>query len=555
MRTSVLLITLDTTRADALGCYGAQPAVTPALDEIARRGVRYDQARTVAPITAPAHASMLTGLYPPRHGVRDNSLRALPQSARTSAELASAEGFATAAFVSAKVLDRAYGLDQGFALYSQPARESVFRDNPTFSTRSGRETAELAIEWLRGLEPGQAFFAWAHFFDPHQPWTTDPAELARAGGNPYLADVAAADDAVAMLWQALEELGRLESTAVIVVGDHGEGLGQHGEDTHGHMVFDSTLRVPFLVRYPGDERAGEHSAAIVSVADVHPTISEALGLALAPDLDGVSLWRRAPPAGRGAYFESYYGFLHFGLAPLAGWVDERGKYVHSSSPEFYAPLEQTDERTNVFAERAADVARCSSEIDAVAARPALAAGARLELDPQDLRELRALGYAASAGDDGELPHPLAASDRPSPHAAGDDVRRCQAAERAMLAGRHADAAAVLERLLEERPSNPFAWEMLGYCRLSLATPESAAQAFERALELGPERSSMHKGLGAARDALGDFDAAAAAWRRAVELDPADVEPIRSLHRLAASRGAAEEAAHWLERLRRARSER
>jgi choline-sulfatase len=550
---SLLVITLDTVRADALGCYGAQPAVTPALDAIAREGVLYEAARTVMPATLPAHASMLTGLYPHRHGVRDNSLNALPSTARTLAESAAAHGFATGAFVSAKVLDRAFGLDQGFEVYSQPARENQIVDNPTFSTRPGRATAREAARWLASVPPERAFFGWVHLFDAHQPWPTDAAALARSGGNPYLAGVAAADDAVAELMAALRANQRLGDTVVIVVGDHGEGLGQHGEATHGHMVFDSTLRVPFLVRYPDGARAGERSREIVSVADVHPTACEALGLERSADIDGESLWRRNVGPERGVYFESYYGYLHFGLAPLAGWVDARGKYVHSSEREFYAPHEAPGEERNLLDERAAGVERYRSALERVAARPALPAPERAALSAQAVRDLAALGYASSSGSLAPLPSPLATSERASPHRSADALRKVEAAEALMREGRYAPAASAFESVLAEQPANAFAWELLGYCRLREGRFDAALEALRRALELGPERASVQKALGHALERSGQPEAALAAWERAHGLDPADVEVLRFLLQAAQYRGDEEQAARWRDALVKAQS--
>jgi arylsulfatase A-like enzyme len=551
--TSLLLITLDTVRADALGCYGAKPALTPALDALARESVLYEAARTVMPATLPAHASMLTGLYPSRHGVRDNSLNALPSTARTLAESAAARGFATGAFVSAKVLDRVFGLDQGFEVYSQPAREKSTLDHPTFATRSGRETAREAATWLANLPAERAYFAWVHLFDAHQPWPTDAAALARSGGNPYLAGVAAADDAVADLIAALRASGRLADTVVIVVGDHGESLGQHGEATHGHMVFDSTLRVPLLVRAPNGERAGERSREIVSVADIHPTACAALGLDAGADLDGESLWRRRVSPERGVYFESYYGYLHFGLAPLAGWVDAGGKYVHSSRSEFYAPHEAPAEERNLLEERAGDVERYRRALEQVAARPSLPAPERAELSAQAVRDLAALGYAASTGAHAPLPHPLAPSDRASPHDSAEALRKVEAAEALMRSGRAAQAAAAFEAVLAEQPANVFAWELLGYCRASEGRFDEAHEALRRALELGPERASVLKALGHALERLEQTEAALAAWERAHELDPSDVDVLRFLFQAAQYRGDEAQSARWRERLVRAQS--
>ncbi len=547
-RPSVLLLTLDTTRVDALGCYGAQVQVTPNLDALAAEGVRFDWARTVTPTTLPAHTSMLTGLYPHRHTVRDNSLSAVPQSAVTVAERASAAGFATAAFVSAKVLDRAFGLDQGFAHYSQPPRDNHVVGSTGFSTRPAAATAQELLDWLRALPREREFFAWAHFFDPHQPWTADKRFLDAAGGNPYLAEVAAMDFAIGQIIDCLRELGRLDSTTIVVVGDHGEGLGEHGEDSHAYFVYDTTLRVPFLLRRHDRARAGEVVEGIVSVVDAAPTMCEALGIAAPPDPDGVSLWRHAPASDRGAYFESYYTFLRFGMAPIAGWVDSRGKYVHAPMPEFYDPLQAPQERRNLLEQHAERVSGYRDELARALARPALEVGASVASDSELMRSVSELGYLGAAGSSGELPSPLDPTDRPSPHQRADELRKCESAERMLARGRFADAERLLEDVLQRNPRNTFALEYLGHSQMRLGKFDAARASLEGALEYGPERAPILRALGFVLERLGDKSGALARLTRAAELDPSELETLRLLLRLAVQSGDEAAAARWREAL-------
>lgn len=541
---SVLLVTLDTTRADALGCYGAKPSVTPHLDALAADGITFEWARTVTPTTLPAHTSMLTGLYPNRHTVRDNSLSAVPAAATTVAELAQSAGVACGAFVSAKVLDRAFGLDQGFAQYTQPARENDVVTSTGFATRGAAETALDATRWLESLAPDRPFLAWVHFFDPHQPWTAGEEWLQRAQGNPYLAEIAATDAAVGSLVEALRKLGRLEHTTIVVVGDHGEGLGEHGEDSHAYFVYDSTLRVPLVVRRGDRARAGERVSAMASVADVGPTICEALGIRALPDVDGQSLYSQAPAPDRGVYFESFYGLLHYGMAPLVGWVDARGKYIHSSSSEFYEPQRAPREPRNLVDERG-DVASAHREqIARTLARPALEQGGSVQGDAALLRNIESLGYASAPSFTGPLPDPLAPSERPSPHRRADELRACDQGQRLFERGRFADAERLLERVTGENPDNTFALEFLAHAQLRLGKFAEARAQFERALARGPERAPTLRALGFALQRLGETDLARERWTRAAELDPSDLETLRSLLQLALEAGDSNAEARW-----------
>jgi len=541
---SVLLVTLDTTRADALGCYGASPSVTPHLDALAAEGITFEWARTVTPTTLPAHTSMLTGLYPNRHTVRDNSLSAVPASATTVAELAQAAGVACGAFVSAKVLDRAFGLDQGFAMYTQPARENDIISSTGFAARGAEETALDATRWLASLEPEQPFLAWVHFFDPHRPWTASPQWLERASGNPYLAEVAATDAAVGSLIDELRRLGRLDHTTIVVVGDHGEGLGEHGEDSHAYFVYDSTLRVPLLVRRRDGARAGERVSAMASVVDVGPTICEALGIRTLPDVDGQSLYACAPDAARGVYFESFYGLLHYGMAPLVGWVDARGKYIHSSTQEFYEPVRAPREPRNLVEERSDIAAAHREQIARTLARATLEQGTSVQADAALLRNIESLGYASAPSFSGPLPDPLASSARPSPHHRADELRACDQGQRLFERGRFAEAEKLLGRVAQENPDNTFALEFLAHAQLRLGKFAQARASFERALERGPERAASLRGLGFALHQLREADQARARLTRAAELDPSDLEALRMLLHLAQEAGDSAAEERW-----------
>jgi arylsulfatase A-like enzyme len=488
---SALLITLDTTRADVLGAYGGPKGVTPALDELAQSSICYTQARTVLPFTLPAHASMLTGFYPPRHGVRDNAPQSLPAEATTLAELAQRAGYQTAAFVASSTLDRAWGLAQGFDTWSQPAGESALEARRA-AERPAREVAAEALAWLERRDTSRPFFLWVHFFDAHQPYEPEPRFLLQGGGSPYRGEVAAMDASVGALLARLAELGLLESTAVLAVGDHGEGLGDHGEATHGYFAWDSTLRVPFLVRHPDGWRAGESSAETVSVADVFPTLLDALGLPPAPGVDGFSLWRRIVPRERRIYFEALGGWVDFGWSALCGASDERGKYMHSSRPALFDPRSDPREERDRIAELGGEVEAYRASLREVLARPALArqrAGADAPLEA-----LARLGYATGRSVLLDWPDPLADSDRPSPLDRAAECQEYLEAREQLGSGQIELAIPRLESLVVSNPLNVAALDELGTAWIARGEWQRAVEVLLRRAELLPPRVTTHKDL-------------------------------------------------------------
>ncbi len=543
---NALLVTFDTTRADAVGAFGGPAGVTPHLDALAREGLVFRWARTVAPLTLPAHSSMLTGLYPPRHGVRDNGLNALPRSALTLAENARGAGFETAGFVAATVLDRTFGLDQGFDVWKQPSvgrREAQPFQIPSIS---GEKVVAGAIEWLRGREGERPFFLWLHLFDPHRPWRVPRPFLEQAHDHPYHASVARADAAFGQLMEVLRELGEFDRTLIVAVGDHGESNDEHGEKTHGHFVFDGTMRVPMIVRFPDGSRAGEVETGIVSVVDVYPTVADVLGLDLADDLDGISL-RQAVPADRGAYFESYYGFLAFGWSPLAGWVDAAAKYVHSTTPELYVPHAHADERVNQisgYGEEALE--RYRRHLLEIAARPALEAESA-DTSGDLLASLRALGYTGAAAPP-ELPGPLEDTGLPSPHSRSAELIQCERAIEAAAEGRTSEAVALLGEVARVNPRNGLALEFLGHNLMTEGELGEAIAIFREVLRVAPERASIHAGLGRSLERSGRTEEAVEHLRRAAELDPGDPDHLRRVISVLEQTGESEQAEAWRKRL-------
>ncbi len=536
---SVLLVTLDTTRADALGAYGNRPEVTPNLDWLAAEGVLFERAFTVAPLTLPAHCSMMTGLVPPRHGVRDNGTAALPSSATTLAERAQAAGLQTAAFLGSAVLDVGFGLEQGFEVYEPPARP--FRQHGLgYAERPAREVAELAIEWLRKRDPERPFFLWAHLWDPHSPYEPPAEFLERAGENPYLGEVAAADHALGLILDELEREGALDHTLVIALADHGEAFLEHDELSHGAYVWNTTLHVPLIVRRPGARDAGERVGAIASAVDVYPTALAALGIELEKGervtLDGRDLLDLGRE--RGAYFESYYGFFNYGWHPLAGWVDRAGKYVHSCKPLLFDLEADPREEHDLSVERAQGLGRWRAPLEALARVKTLARDAE-GLDPELRRSLQAVGYAALADDIANAPAPLSYLERPSPHERTAEQLDLQKALGLLDGGKNAEAAELLESIVRANPQHLFAWDRLALCRIRAGHPVEAIDPLERVLAGGPASADTWTWLGACRLATGEEEKALAAFTRALAIDPNHAQALGGIVNLMEGAGMGE----------------
>ena len=382
---AIVLVTLDTTRADGLPAYGFRGVTTPAIDRLAGEGTIFENAESVAPLTLTAHASIFTGLYPPRHGVRDNLAPPLDAAHAAMAEVLRADGFRTGAFVGSAVLRRDRGLARGFDVYD----DGTPPGGRTPRRRSAREVVDAANAWINSLGQ-ERFFLWVHLYDAHAPQTL-PVEFRREYGDRYEGAIAYMDAQIARLLGALQQARRLESTAIVLAADHGESLGDHGEREHGLFVYESVLRVPLIVRAPGVRP--RRVADLASLVDVFPTVLDLLGHRARPGSDGRSLLpamrgQRLPE--RSVYAESMYA-ERFGWSPLRTIRDGRFKFIDAPRPELYDLATDPFEQRNLAAQRAPVAAAMRAELENTAAGHTRPSG----LAPPDvLRELAALGYVA-----------------------------------------------------------------------------------------------------------------------------------------------------------------
>lgn len=363
--TNVLLITLDTVRADHLGSYGYQAAATPSLDRLAREGVRFADATSQAPLTGPAHAALLTGVYPARYGLRDNASTPIPADRPTLAEILRRAGYRTAAFVSAFVLDRAYGFDQGFDVFDSRFSGYASQDKRSVS-RTAEDVVKGALRWLERAPPGRPFFAWVHFYDAHAPYSPPEPYRTRFSVSAYDGEIAYVDSAVGKLIASLERRGLLDRTLVVAIADHGEGLGDHGEVQHGVFLYDSVLHVPWLLRLPGRQRAGSVVNEQVRSVDLLPTVLELLGVRVPRGLDGVSVVgpmrgqarAKVPPS----YAESFYGKLLHGWSETYSLRVGEWKLIDAPRPELYDLRKDGREAANLVDQKPGVAGRLAGDL-------------------------------------------------------------------------------------------------------------------------------------------------------------------------------------------------
>lgn len=547
-RPNVVLITIDTLRADRLGCYGAKDAETPQLDRLAAEGVRFANAATTVPFTLPAHSSLMTGTYPPYHGVRENVGYELDDRLPTLAERLAAGGWATGGFVSAFVLDRRWGIGRGFDTYFDDfdPRESE-SSNLASVQRDGAETVAEAVRWLDARPPGP-FFLWVHLFEPHDPYTPPEPYRSRHPGRPYEGEVAYADALVGRLRQALVERELFDRALLVVTGDHGEGLGQHGEGFHGFFLYDSTIHVPLIVRLPSGGAAGTVIDAAVSHVDLLPTLLEATGQPIPEHAQGRSLLAlmagEEPAAGarRQVYSESMYPLLHYGWAPLRSLRTGRHKLIAAPRPELFDLAADPEEATDVIRREPGLRTELGAALDRMIegiGSDGQGQGTPAELDDETLGQLEALGYLAGRG--GVALEEEGARERADPKDRIDLHQLVMMAQSELGRGDVETAKGHLEAALAKDPTMVDPHQMLGSIALQEGEPALAVESFRRALAVREDHRASLFGLANAYRRLGRTDDALDAFERLLELGPADPKALSAVAELLDQQGRRGEA--------------
>ena len=478
----MVVVTLDTTRADRLGCYGFAGIETPNIDAIAREGLLFENATSTAPLTFPSHSSIFTGLIPPHHGARDNGGFFLDDSKTTLAERLKAAGYATGAFIGAWVLESRWGLAQGFDEYSDRFDLSKYKVISLGTVQKpGDEVMDDALAWLESVR-ARRFFAWVHLYDPHSPYEPPEPFASRYRGTPYLGEIAYADKVVGRLRSWLDQRGLSRRTLMVVVGDHGESLGDHGEGTHAYFIYGSTTHVPLIVRTPWG-LAGR-SRAQVSTVDVMPTVLDLLGLPPQAGIDGRSLARAlfdpGAPLDHPAYSETYFPRFHFGWQHLRSLRDERYTYVDAPRPELYDRSTDPAETHNVFKaySQRAEALRLRLEEMSRSADPQ--APERRQLDPETLQRLAALGYVGNVID--VDPHAML----PDPKDKLPLFEMMNAAKALAQDGELERAVTKMRAVVAQDPKIMDAHLTMGNWLVRLKRGDEAAAAFRQALALKPD---------------------------------------------------------------------
>ncbi len=545
---NLLLVTFDTTRADRIGCYGNREIETPAIDRLSREGVLFSDVTTTSPTTLPSHCSIMTGLYPFHHGARANNTFHLDEDQWTLAEVLADQGFATAAFVSAFVLDSQFGLDQGFRVYDDDFGEQEPTMLTEFAERTADQTTRRAETWLR--EHGQErFFLWVHYYDPHSSY--DPPEPFRGRfAFAYDGEIAFADSQLGSLLGVLDEMKLTDGTLVVVAGDHGEGLGQHGEPAHGTLIYQSTMQVPMVMRCGKRLGSGVHVSRPVSLVDVMPTVLALLGIPGPADMDGLDL-SNPQPESRTLFVETLQGLADYGWAALLGARQGSMKYIYGPDTELYDLTVDPFEDSNLSGSRTGPATSMRQQLAAFFGgdlEKAASAAPTHQLSAADLARLQSLGYLASG-----TPAPQVS--RPHPRDMTSlltEVNTAISAERQegldavirrleQIADRHPDlvaahiylAAAWLKkgdldraerayaRCMELRPGEVTTYMLLAHLKIRQRKPDEAALLFEGVLELSPEHFEALDQLGRMRLSQGRFDDAVELLTRALEVRPRD----------------------------------
>jgi arylsulfatase A-like enzyme len=399
---NVLLISVDTLRADHLGAYGASSG-TPRLDAIAKAGVVFERAVAPVPITLPSHASLFTATYPFAHGVRDNGSFRLAGERGTLTETFRAAGYRTAAFVGSFALDSRFGLDQGFEIYDDFYGDTSALGNFAISERPAADVLAPALDWLS--EQGEApWFAFVHLYDPHAPYDPPAPFREKFASDRYRGEVAYVDEALGEFLDELSNRGRLENTLLVVTSDHGEGLGEHGERTHGMFAYETTLRVPLIFSWEG-VLPPRRVAPRVRLLDVAPTLLALSGLDPLPDSQGVSLVPFLEGKEDSTETESYFEALAFnlnrGFAPLTGLYRGNLKYIELPIPEIYDLESDPGETKNLAPAEPALVREMASRLEEIGSEGSIeneGGEHRLAVDEETRRRLESLGYAIGRGD-------------------------------------------------------------------------------------------------------------------------------------------------------------
>ena len=530
---NVVVITVDTLRPDHLGCYGDKQIRTPNIDALAADGVRFERAYTAVPVTLPSHTVIFTGTYPIHSGMHDFAANVLNPSQPTLASVLKEHVYATGAVVASAVLDSRFGLNHGFDFYYDHFDFSRLQEsNIDEMERPGNVVADITLDWLN-KNYKQKFFLWMHLYDPHFPYRPPAPYSEEYKDRLYDGEIAFADAQVGRLLRFLKEKDLYRNTLIVLAGDHGESLGEHGEKTHGFFIYNATLHVPLIVHMPvslgptsrngGSEKVTEPIADPVNLADLMPTVLEIVKLDAPSGVQGRSLVPLLAAKGRiesaSLYAETFLPRLHFNWSELRGVETENYHFIDAPKPELYDVGKDPGETKNLYADKRAVSeemrARLATLIQRYGAGQELAQ--KTGLDPALMERLKSLGYAGFSGGGTEV----TISDRKLPDPK-DRIQTYELFSEGMADsqhGRYAEAAEKLDTVLKAEPDSVPARYLLGLNYYRLGDFPKAIEQLNRVLELSPDYSLAAFNLGLAYGQAGDLSGAIRTLKRALELDP------------------------------------
>lgn len=545
---NVVLITIDTLRADHLGCYGYKQIKTPNIDGLATEGVRFERAFAVVPVTLPSHSSILTGTYPMLSGMHDFSGNKLSPLQPTLASVLKQAGYQTGAVIASAVLDSRFGLNQGFDFYYDNFEFSRLDEaNLDEMARPGNVVADVALDWL-ARNSQKKFFLWMHLYDPHLPYHLSEPYASQYAARPYDGEIAFADEQVGRLLRFLKEKGIYQNTIIVLCGDHGESLGEHGEKTHGFFIYNATMHVPLIIRLP-ENRLPENAAARtvgdpVSLVDLMPTILGAVGVEVPSQVQGRSLLpelytghdrdkhdhndqAERERAERVLYGETFLPRIHFNWSELRGSENTKYHFIDAPRPELYDLAKDPGEVHNLFTEKSAIAeemrAKLSGLIRDYSAGKELAE--KTGLDPALMERLKSLGYAAFSG--GSDPA-IGSRNLPDPK---DRVATYESISDAIADSQHnryQDSIEKLKSVIKTEPNSVPAHYLQGLNYYHLKMFAEAVEELQKTVQLSPDYALAFFNLGMAQAHAGQMDAAIATLQKTLQLDPTNFEAAFNL---------------------------
>ena len=521
--TNVILITIDTVRADHVGCYGYKDIQTPTLDSLAHDGVVFERAISQVPLTWPSHAVILTGMYPFQNGVQDFTGQPLDARFRSVAQAFKEHGYATGAVVSAFVLDRSWGLARGFDFYDDAFAPEQFanRDLGLVERRAG-ESVDRALTWLK-KNSQRPFFFWLHLYDPHSPYAPPEPFRSEYQGHLYDGEIAYADHELGRMLAWLKQSHLYESSLILFVSDHGESLGNHGEDEHGFFVYNSTVHIPLIVKPPaGRGVRSDRVARPVETAAVAPTLLKAAGIkgGMGDQLQGGGLLDAVPSPDSAAYSETFYPFSSFGWSPLHALETSRYHYIEAPRPELYDLTTDPEEKTNLASQQTATVAVLKDKLQALLRKHPYvpSKNSNSDVSPDALEKLRALGYVAYRS---PVSAEALASGLADPKDKVWELNSVLKAEDAFRAGDIEKGRNLLLQVREKDPELYVVPFILGETALTQKQWQEAETELRRCLELNPHFDQAMMGLARALIFQGKNDEARQWNKKAIEFNPSN----------------------------------